>query len=175
MLLSRIAVSNTRENKRQLWIVCCALAVVSLLSIVSAITPVHAQTATIDSVGCGTGCSQVVTQLSPISRTSRGYPRVLVLNKTILQPGPGAPLLGYDKGGHPIVKWRGQSYPRSEQSWIIADCQNRRVVLYAKHSDGLDADWTNAYTESGEPNNWHSACGRAYDQWRLLCKAAGEF
>jgi hypothetical protein len=143
-------------------------------TIASATTHVHAQTATIDSVGCGTGCKQVVTQLSPVSRTAGGYPRVLVVNKTILYPGPGQKLLGYDRAGDPIVKWRGETYPKSEKSWIIADCQNQRVGLYAKHSDGLDAIWSQAYTESGEQNNCHSACGRAYDQWRLLCRAAGE-
>lgn len=145
----------------------------SVVALVSTAVQVHAQTVTIDFVGCGTGCKQVITQLSPVSRTAGGYPRVLVVNKTILYPGPGQPMLGYDRAGDPIIKWRGQTYPKSEKSWIIADCQNQRVGLYAKHSDGLDAIWIQAYTESGEPNNCHSACGRAYDQWRLLCKATG--
>ena len=143
-------------------------------AILSVATQAHAETATIDFVGCGTGCKQVVTQLSPVTRTAGGYPRVLVVNKMILYPGPGQKLLGYDRAGDPIVNWRGHMYPKSEKSWIIADCQNQRVGLYAKHSDGLDAIWSQAYTETGEPNNCHSACGRAYDQWRLLCKAAGE-
>lgn len=146
----------------------------AVFAIIGTAAPVLAQSATIDAVGCGTGCRQVVTQLSPVTRTAGGYPRVLVVNKTILQPGPGQPLLGYDRAGDPIVKWRGQAYPKTEKSWIVADCQNQRVGLYGKHSDGLDAIWSQAYTESGEPNNCHSACGRAYDQWRLLCKAAGE-
>jgi len=148
------------------------LAAVALIA--SSTTHVHAQTATIEFVGCGTGCKQLVTQLSPVSRTAGGYPRVLVVIKTIMAPGPGQKLLGYDSAGDPIVNWRGDTYPKSEKSWIIADCQNQRVGLYAKHSDGLDATWSQAYTESGEPNNCHSACARAYDQWRLLCKAAGE-
>lgn len=134
----------------------------------------HAQTATIDSVGCGTGCVQTITQLSPVSRTSGGYPRVLVIHKTVLSPAPGQNPVRYDRAGDPIVQWRGIAYPRAEKSWIIADCTNKRVSLYAKNSDGLDAGWSNAYNEMGEPNNCHSACGRAYDQWYLLCKAAGE-
>ena len=150
------------------WIIAFAVAYVS------AAAKANAQSATIDGVGCGTGCKQIVTQLSPVTRTAGGYPRVLVANKIILYPGPGQPLLGYDRAGDPIVKSMGQTYPKIEKSWVIADCQNQRVGLYAKHSDGLDAIWSKAYTDSGEPNNCQSACGRAYDQWRLLCKAAGE-
>lgn len=145
-----------------------------VITLLSSIAQAHAQTATIDSVGCGTGCRQLVTQLNPVSRTAGGYPRVLVVNKTILHPGSGQTLLGYDRAGDPIVKFRGELYPRFEKSWIIADCHNRRVALHVKHGNGLDAIWSQAYTESGEPNNCHSACGRAYDQWRLLCRAAGE-
>jgi hypothetical protein len=143
-------------------------------TIASATTHVHAQTATIDSVGCGTECKLVYTQLSPVSRTAGGNPRVLVVIKEIHTPSNVAKLLGYDRAGDPIVNWRGQIYPKSEKSWIIADCNNKRVAMFGKHSDGLDASWSQAYTESGEPNNCHSACSRAYDQWRLLCRAAGE-
>jgi hypothetical protein len=143
-------------------------------TIASATTHVHAQTATIDIVGCGTGCRLDYTQLSPVSRTAGGNPRVLVGIKTILYPGSGGKLLGYDRAGNPIMNWRGQTYPKSEKSWIIADCKNKRVAMFGKHSDGLDASWRQAYTESGEPNDCHSACGRAYDQWFLLCRAAGE-
>jgi hypothetical protein len=133
----------------------------------------HASPATIDFVGCGSGCKQTITQLSPVSRTAGGYPRVLVTVKTVISPSPEQRILGHDRSGDPIIEERGTRFPKSEKYWIIADCLNKRVSLYSKHSDGLDAGWVNAY-EYGEPNNCHSACGRAYDQWYLLCRAAGE-
>lgn len=107
----------------------------------------------IDRVGCGTGCYSIYQQLGPVSRTRYGYPRVAVAIKTT--------------GGR-----NGET--RVTKKWIIADCLGKRVGLYGSDSDGADAFWAQAYTKSGSPNNCHSACGRAYDQWRLLCRAAGE-
>jgi hypothetical protein len=135
-------------------------------------SPAQAQVATIGFVGCGTGCVQKVHQLGPVSRTSYGFPKVPVSITTILQPGPGTPLLGHSKSGDPIVKWQGSAYPKIEKFWVVADYPGKRVGLYAKDSDGADAIWGPAFID-GEPNNCHSACGRRYDQWRLLCKAAG--
>ena len=135
-------------------------------------TIAFSQGATIDRVGCGTGCVQVIQQVGPVSRTASGYPRVPVYVTTIIQPGPGLPLLGYTKTGDPMVNWRGIAYPTVEKSWVIADCKGKRVGPNAKDSDGSNVSWMNAFTVDGQPNNCHSACSRSYDQWRLLCRAA---
>ena len=116
--------------------------------------PSLANSAVIDGVGCGTGCYSSYQQLGPVSRTRYGYPRVPVAIKTTGGRGPDGSI---------------------EKKWIVADCSGRRVGLYGSDSDGADAIWANAFTDSGQPNNCHSACGRAYDQWRLLCRAAGDF
>ena len=113
----------------------------------------RANSPVIDGVGCGTGCYSTYQQIGPVSRTRYGYPRVPVAIKTTGGRDPGTSVT---------------------KKWIIADCQGKRVGLYGSDSDGADAFWAQAYTESGSPNNCHSACGRAYDQWRLLCRAAGE-
>jgi hypothetical protein len=151
---------------------CCFVAYTSCVVVLFSCFPANAQVATIDRVGCGQGCIQIIQQLGPVSRTSYGFPKVPVSITNVLQPGPGMPLLGYNKKGDPIVKWRGVTYPKIDKSWVVADCQGKRVGLYAKDSDGADAIWSPAFID-GEPNNCHSACGRAYDQWRLLCRAAG--
>ena len=119
----------------------------------TSVLPALANSPVIDRVGCGTGCYSSYQQLGPVSRTRYGYPRVPVAITTT----------GGRNGETSITN-----------KWIIADCQGKRVGLYGSDSDGADAFWAQAYTESGSPNNCHSACGRAYDQWRLLCKAAGE-
>ena len=134
----------------------------------------RAEEVVIDYVSCGTGCVQKIRQLGPVSRTTYGYPKVPVSITTVLQPGPRNPQLGFNKNGDPITKWRGELYPTIDKYWVIADCQGKRVGLYAKDSDGADATWNFAFID-GLPNNCHSACGRSYDQWRLLCKANGLF
>lgn len=148
----------------------CTSSFISILALQP--SAAFSQSATIDRVGCGSGCVQVIKQIGPVSRTTSGYPRVPVSVTTIIQPGPGMPLLGYTKTGDPMVNWRGIAYPIIENSWVIADCKGKRVGLNSKDSDGSDVSWTNAFTEDGQPNNCHSACGRSYDQWRLLCSAA---
>ena len=141
-------------------------------STVGLVSAAQAQKATIDAVGCGTGCVQKIRQLGPVSRTNYGYPKVPVSITTVLQPDYGKPPLGYDKSGRPIVKWRGETYPKTTKYWIIADCSGKRVGLYAKDSDGADAFWSPAFVD-GSPNNCESACARSFDQWSRLCKAAG--
>ena len=142
------------------------------ISLVLVSTAANAEEVVIDFVSCGTGCVQRIRQLGPVSRTTYGYPKVPVSITTVLQPGPRNPQLGFNKNGDPIIKWRGELYPTIDKYWVIADCQGKRVGLYAKDSDGADATWNPAFVD-GSPNNCHSACGRSYDQWRLLCKAIG--
>ena len=100
---------------------------------------------------CGTGCSSSYEQLGPVTRTRYGYPRVPVAVKTT----------GFERGG-------GGS--KIDKFWIVADCQGKRLGSQARDSDGADAYWSRAYTSPGQPNNY----GRTYEQWRLLCRAAGE-
>ena len=49
--------------------------------------------------------------------------------------------------------------------WFIADCYGRRIGLYSNDSDGADAVW---WELTKTKYRWIS------DQWRLLCRAAGE-
>ena len=135
-------------------------------------TPAKALPATIDAVGCGTGCVQKIRQVGPVSLSKQGYPQVPVMIKTVLQPAPGELPLGRDKQGDPIVMSRGDRYPKTDHYWIIADCAGKRVKLYAKSSHDASAAWSDAYVD-GSPSNCHSACGRSFDQWSRLCKAAG--
>ena len=134
----------------------------------------YAQPATIDRISCGNRCITKISQLSPVSKTRGGYPRVLVGHKTIQVPVPapyslpGEKLIGFDRAGDPIVKIGGETYPKSEIFWVVADCQNGRIGLHGKHSDGLDAQWGAVLTESGEPISFLDK----YNQWRLLCTAA---
>lgn len=114
--------------------------------------PSLANSAVIEGVGCGTGCYQSYEQVGPVTRTRNGYPRVQVAVRTT--------------GGR-----EGDS---TGKNWVIADCQGNRVALYSPDGEVDNVFWSKAFTESGEPNNCHSACGRAFDQWRLLCSAAGE-
>ena len=159
-----IMLRSAKRTRFRLFFSSCAI-------VLTANFPAKAEVVTIDFVSCGTGCVHRIQQLGPVSRTSYGFPKVPISMTTVLQPGPESPLLGYSKGGDPIVKSRGSTYPKIEKFWIVADCQGKRVGLYAKDSDGADAIWNPAFI-NGEPNNCHSACGRSYDQWRLLCRAA---
>lgn len=148
----------------------CVSSFISVLALQP--SALFSQSATIDRVGCGSGCIQTIKQIGPVSKTTSGYPRVPVSVTTIIQPGPGLPLLGYTKNGDPMVNWRGIAYPTIEKFWVIADCKGRRVGLNNKDSEGSGLKWSNVFTDDGQPNNCHSACGRSYDQWRLLCRAA---
>jgi len=148
-----------------------ALALLPMVMLIQVKT--KAEVATVDVIGCGTGCRQDIRQLGPVSFTSYGLPRARISSTTVLQPGPTIPLLGRNRNGDPIVKFRGETYPKIEKFWVIADCKTKRVGLWAKESDGADAYWSKVFNEDGSANNCHSACGRSFDQWRLLCRAAG--
>jgi len=104
----------------------------------------------VESMTCGHGCIQGTKQIGPISRNQYGYVAVPVSTKRIMYLEP-------------------RSTKEMGNSWILADCDGKRVGHYASDNSGGDAAWTDAFINN-KPNNCGAYCGRAYDQWRLLCK-----
>ena len=108
-----------------------------------------ASSAVVGGASCGTGgCYSEFVQLGPVTRTRYGDPRVPVAVNTNMGPKQG-----------------------TKKYWFIADCVSNRLGLYGNDADGADAVWNSAFTKTGRPNG---AGGWIYDQWRLLCSAAGE-
>ena len=102
-------------------------------------------------MACGHGCIQQTEQIGPISRNQYGYVVVPVSTKRIIYLEPS-------------------STKEMGKSWIVADCDQKRVGRNASDNSGGDASWTDAFVNN-KPNNGGAYAGKAHDQWRLLCKS----
>ena len=104
----------------------------------------------VEGMSCGGGCLQSIKQIGPVSKNQYGYIVVPVSTTRLIYHEPSST---QDLG----------------ESWIVVDCNGRRVGRGASDKSGGDASWTDAFINYNEPNNCEAYCGRAYDQWRLLC------
>ena len=124
----------------------CAIAPVSIIG-----TSAKADAQIVESMACGHGCIQQTEQIGPISRNQYGYVVVPVSTKRIIYLEPS-------------------STKEMGKSWIVADCDQKRVGRNASDNSGGDASWTDAFVNN-KPNNGGAYAGKAHDQWRLLCKS----